>query len=407
MFNHSLRKALWSAIVPALLTACQPADNFQRQPDDVVRYGSQASSARAAADVQKYIITFKADPLITRSLPDNAGTYDARVQQMQGLIARLVGTDIAGKTQEVYTTAIRGFAAELTTAELARLQRLPFIASIVPDQVVSLAVPTGIDITIGAQTVPWGIERVGGSRLYTGPNKAWILDTGIDFDHPDLNVDLPLCRNFNNPRRNADDDNGHGSHVAGTIGAKDNNFGVVGVAAGVKVIAVKVLAASGSGSYAGVIAGIDYVATAGAPGDVANMSLGGGIYAPVDEAVKGAANKGILFALAAGNESQNANNSSPGRTNHPNVYTVSAHDYDDKFASFSNFGNPPIDWCAPGVSVLSTWRSGGYRTISGTSMATPHVAGILLYGTPASRGPVIGDRDSNPDQMAKLPSVTP
>ncbi|GAB3030943.1 S8 family peptidase [Spirosoma pulveris] len=406
MFNHSLKRALWSALVPALLAACQPVDTFQRQPDDVVRYGSQASSARAAADVQKYIVTFKADPLIARALPENAGAYDARVQQMQGLIARLVGTDIAGKTQEVYTTAIRGFAAELTAAELARLQRLPFIASIVPDQVVSLAVPTGTDITIGAQTIPWGIERVGGVRAYTGSNKAWVLDTGIDFDHPDLNVDVALCRNFNNPRRNADDDNGHGSHVAGTIGAKNNDFGVVGVAPGVRVIAVKVLAASGSGSYSGVIAGIDYVASAGAPGDVANMSLGGPVYAPVDEAVKGAASKGILFALAAGNESQNANNSSPGRTEAQNVYTVSAHDYNDKFASFSNFGNPPIDWCAPGVSILSTWRSGGYRTISGTSMATPHVAGILLYGKPVSRGTVIGDRDSTPDQLAKLPSLT-
>jgi hypothetical protein len=404
MCNQSQKKVLWSALLSALLTACQPTDNFQRQPtDDLVRYKDHTSSGRATAEAQKYIITFKADPLISRSLPENVGTYDIRVQQMQTLISRLVGADIAGKTQQVYTTAIRGFAAELTPAEVARLQKIPFIASIVPDQPIALAIPAGTAITIGTQTTPWGITRVGGIRTYSGSNKAWIIDTGIDFEHPDLNVNIALSRNFDNPRRSADDDNGHGSHVAGTIGAKNNDFGVVGVAPGVQVVAVKVLAATGSGTFSGVIAGVDYVASVGLAGDVANMSLGGGVYTPLDNAVLGAASKGIKFALAAGNESQNANNSSPGRTEGLNIYTVSAHNINNRFASFSNFGNPPIDWCAPGVDVLSTWRSGGYRSISGTSMATPHVAGILLYGTPVSRGPVIGDPDGNPDPMAKLP----
>ena len=401
MIKFFSKQTVWVAGMAALMAACQPADNLQK-PDDVSRINNTAASGRLASDPQKYIVLFKADPLLARSFPET-GTYDVRVQQVRALINRLLGSDIGGKTQEVYTTAVRGFAAELTEADIQRLQRLPFIGSIVPDQIVSLALPEGTAITVGSQTTPWGISRVGGIRPYSGSHKAWIIDTGIDLNHPDLNVNAGLSRNFENPRRGPDDDNGHGSHVAGTVGARNNNFGVVGVAPGVELVAVKVLSLSGSGSYAGVVAGVDYVASAAAAGDVANMSLGGPPYTPLDEAVKGAASRGIKFALAAGNESQNATNSSPARTEHPNVYTVSAHDINNVFAYFSNFGNPPIDWCAPGVSILSTWRSGGYRTISGTSMASPHVAGILLFGTPVSRGPVTGDPDGNPDPMAKLP----
>ncbi len=401
MINLFGKQTVWVAGMAALLTACQPQDNLQK-PDDVSRFDNSAASARLGTGSQKYIVIFKADPRISRSLT-GAGTYDTRVQQGKAMISRMVGPEIAGKTQEIYTTAIRGFAAELTEADRQRLESLPFVASIVPDQIVSLSLPQGNAIAIGSQTTPWGIARVNGPRAYSASKKAWILDTGIDLDHPDLNVNTGLSRNFENPRRGPDDDNGHGSHVAGTVGARNNSFGVVGVAPGVELVAVKVLSFSGSGSYSGVVAGVDYVASAGAAGDVANMSLGGPPFAPLDDAIKGAADLGILFSLAAGNEAQSATASSPARTEHPNVYTVSAHNINDVFASFSNFGNPPVDWCAPGVSILSTWRSGGYRTISGTSMAAPHVAGILLFGTPASRGPVTGDPDGNPDPMAKLP----
>jgi len=160
-----------------------------------------------------------------------------------------------------------------------------------------------------------------------------------------------------------------GHSVAGTIAAIDNSVGVVGVAAGATVVPVKVLSASGSGSTSGVIAGIDYVAETGTPGDVANMSLGGGVSEALDKAVVAAAAKGIRFVLAAGNESKDANNSSPARANGANVYTISASDINDNFASFSNYGSP-VDFCAPGVAIESTWTgSNGYNTISGTSMA--------------------------------------
>ncbi|NJW54993.1 S8 family serine peptidase, partial [Salinimicrobium oceani] len=110
--------------------------------------------------------------------------------------------------------------------------------------------------------------------------------------------------------------------------------------------------------------------------------------------------KGIKFALAAGNDSTNANNSSPARVNGTNIYTVSAIDINDRFASFSNYGNPPIDYAAPGVNIKSTWKSGGYNTISGTSMASPHVAGILVLGSVRADGTASGDPDGNPDPIA-------
>jgi subtilisin family serine protease len=132
------------------------------------------------------------------------------------------------------------------------------------------------------------------------------------------------------------------------------------------------------------------------------MSLGGGTSQAVDDAVRNAADNGIMFALAAGNDGADANNSSPARVEYNNVWTVSAIDSNDNFASFSNYGNPPIEYAAPGVDVESLWKDGGVNTISGTSMATPHVAGVLLVtgGNPASDGTANGDPDGTPDPIA-------
>ena len=163
------------------------------------------------------------------------------------------------------------------------------------------------------------------------------------------------------------------------------------------MVAVRVLDRSGSGSNSGVIAGVDYVAANGSPGDVANMSLGGGISQALDDSVIAAAATGVRFALAAGNESNSATTHSPARANGPNVYTVSAFRAGDIWATFSNFGNPPIDYAEPGQSINSTWIGSGYNTISGTSMATPHLAGLLLIGPINNGGTVSGDPDGNPD----------
>ena len=150
-----------------------------------------------------------------------------------------------------------------------------------------------------------------------------------------------------------------------------------------------------------IIAGVDFVTSNGKPGDAVNMSLGGGAYEPLDLKVVGMGEEGLFVALAAGNESDDAENHSPARAEGNNIYTVSACDKNRVWAYFSNYGNPPIDYCAPGVSVLSTYKGGTLATMSGTSMAAPHVCGVLLAtgGNPKSDGSVTGDPDGNPDPI--------
>ena len=251
-----------------------------------------------------------------------------------------------------------------------------------------------------AQELPWGIERVNGGR--SGNFKtAWVLDTGVDFYHPDLNVVVERSISF--VGEGAWDENGHGTHVAGTIAAIDNDIGVIGVAPGAPVVAVKVLDANGNGTLSGVLAGVDHVARFGDAGDVANMSLAGGASPTLDDAVTNAASKGIRFVLAAGNDAQYAGNVSPARANGPNVYTVSAFAPGDKWVSFSNYGNPPVDFAEPGLGIYSTWIGGYYNSMSGTSMAAPHLAGILLQGNASYGGSVINDPDGSSDTIGVVP----
>lgn len=346
-----------------------------------------------------YIIVLQADP-------DEVETQGkAYIERMSSELL-----SDAGISREVvtntYSSALYGFSAHLDRTQLDRLKADDRIDYIEEDKIVTFAPPCGTPNggpcdpddgdggggddgggDGGGAIVPWGIDRVGGAVTYTGNRTSWVIDTGIQLDHPDLNVDAN--RGFtaftSGPdSKSADDLNGHGTHVAGTIGALN---GILGVASGVVQIPVKVLDRRGSGTVSGVIAGVDYVAASASSGDVANMSLGGGASQALDDAVIAAANKGILFALAAGNSGTWAANSSPARVDHPNSWTVAATDVNDNFASFSNYG-PPVEFAAPGVSVESTWIDSGYRTISGTSMAAPHVAGILLVtgGTVNSDG---------------------
>lgn len=323
-----------------------------------------------------------------------------------------------------YESALLGFAGTFTSAAISRLRNHPLVDYIENDRVITLppfstlgrcdknpdkpgcpgSGDGGEDTSAEteSQSTPWGITRVAGGVNGSGTT-AWVIDTGIDLDHRDLNVNSGMDKSFLTGRQsdNPDDQNGHGTHVAGTIAAIDNSFDVVGVAAGATVVSVRVLDRRGSGTVSGVIAGVNYVAKYAGNGDVANMSLGGSVSEALDEAVIAAAESGVKFALAAGNASDYANNHSPARANHANIFTISAIDSEDKFAWFSNFGNPPIEFAAPGVSVLSLWKNGGTNTISGTSMAAPHVAGILLLGAVKSGGTVVsGDPDGNPDTIA-------
>lgn len=299
-----------------------------------------------------------------------------------------------------YRHALNGYSFKGSASAAAAIARRAGVKLVERDQIFSLIQPMGKPgsgtVVQPAQSIPSGIHRVGGYANAAGKT-AWIIDTGIQLTHPDLQVDA--ARGFTAFRRSSSDDqNGHGTHVAGTIAALDNGIGVVGVAAGATVVPVRVLDRSGSGTTSGVIAGVDHVAALAQAGDVANMSLGGGVSTALDNAVINAAAKGIIFALAAGNESKDAVTSSPGRAEGANIFTISAIDAGtDTFATFSNFGLG-VDFAAPGVNVLSTYIGSSYRSLSGTSMATPHAAGVLLLtgGLPASCGQALND----PDQVA-------
>lgn len=345
-----------------------------------------------------YIITYNNDKAKIKFASKKFEDRQKVVEDYTKSFLNKYGIDAKNITH-TYGSALEGFAAILSEEEVAKLKADSKVASVEQNRIITLDYQESIikDKT-KAQSTPWGINRIGAAN---GAGKtAWVIDTGIDLDHPDLNVDTGRSRSF--AGGSANDGNGHGTHVAGTIAAKNNNIGVVGVAYGATVVGVKVLGSNGSGSFAAIINGIDYVAASARRGDVANLSLGGGANSSLDNAIRRLADRSVLVSVAAGNSSRNAGNYSPARVNYRNVVTVSAMDRNDRFASFSNYGSV-VDYCGPGVSVNSTWLRGGYRSISGTSMAAPHIAGLLLLrGSTSLRtnGRVRGDRDNDPDPIA-------
>lgn len=388
------RLLLCVAAAAMLLGACERAPENLVQEDDYIKTSLEIIPGQ-------YVVLLKGDFGYVKS---EAMSYDDAQIAMTGVTKNLLAK--AGiydrEPLQVYSAGIQGFAVKLSDSELASLERNTNVRGIWPDMMFILAKPAPTPVPLPTpEVIPPGITRVGGGEVYSGTKRAWIIDTGIDLDHQDLNVDAAKGKTFITRTTTPNDDNGHGTHCAGIVAAKDNDGGVIGVAAGAPVVPVKVLDKRGSGAYSVIIAGVDYVTANGVAGDAANMSLGGGVYEPLDLKVVAMGAKGIFVALAAGNESDNANNHSPARANGANVFTISACDKNDVFAYFSNYGNPPIDYCAPGVSILSTYNNGGLATMSGTSMAAPHACGVLLAtgGNPKTSGYVISDPDGNPDPI--------
>lgn len=290
------------------------------------------------------------------------------------------------RADQLYSAALRGFSARLTADQIRELEDNPDIAYVEPDLV----------MTVQAQTLPWGINRVdadiSSTRAGDGTGSVsnvniYIIDTGIGA-HQDLNRVRHV--NFTGDGFNSDC-HGHGTHVAGTAAARDNTVDVVGVAPGAPLTGVKVLGCDGSGLTSNIIKGVDWVTANAVRPAVANMSLGGGASTALDDAVRNSAASGVFYAVAAGNSSANACNSSPARagagTNN-GIATVAATDINNEEASFSNFG-PCVDIWAPGVNILSTRLGGGTTRLSGTSMASPHVAGAaaLFLSSNPSAGP--------------------
>jgi subtilisin family serine protease len=306
---------------------------------------------------------------------------------------------VGGQVTNVFSSVFEGYSARIPEPALAVLEANPAVAWVERDQVVSVAaqdIPTGVDRIFAPANDDLDIDSTDDWRVDVD---VAVLDTGIDATHPDLNVVSSInCLNVssvdNCSTSGTADQDGHGTHVAGTIGALDNDFGVVGVAPGARLWNVRVLDETGTGTLSGVIAGMDWVTARADEIEVLNMSLscGGCTSGAFETSVTNAVEAGVVVVVAAGNANTDAVNTIP--SSYTDAISVSAiADYDglpgglasrtcsnygvdDARASFSNYG-PVVDVAAPGACILSTWPvgDGSYNTISGTSMASPAVAG--------------------------------
>jgi subtilisin family serine protease len=305
-------------------------------------------------------------------------------------VAQEQAARVGGTVTHVYSHALKGYSLTLPVPAVARITADPRVDYVEADGVMTA------DTTQTGAT--WGIDRIdqrslplSGTFTYfaTGSGvKAYIIDTGIRFTHTQFGGRAIKGVDEVTPGGSAADCNGHGTHVSGTVGGS-----TYGVAKQVTLVAVRVLGCNGSGSTSGVIAGVDWVTGNHLSGQsaVANMSLGGGASSSLDTAVNNSINDGVSYAIAAGNgdifgNPQNACNFSPARV--AAAMTISATDRTDTKASWANYGSC-VDWFAPGVSITSAWYSSdtATNTISGTSMATPHTAGVAaqyLQGHPGS-----------------------
>jgi subtilisin family serine protease len=277
-----------------------------------------------------------------------------------------------GAVTEVYGHAIKGFAVQMSEAEAIRLSQDPRVAFVEEDSI--------MEAVVTQNNAPWGLDRIGqrtlplnGAYSYTTTGSGvnvYIIDTGIRRTHTQFGGRAVIGFDAIGDGRNTNDCHGHGTHVAGIVGAS-----TYGVAKAVRLFAVRVLSCSGSGSNSGVIAGVNWVTQNHIDPAVANMSLGGGISTALDNAVRNSIAAGVTYSIAAGNSNTNAANSSPARV--AEAITVGSSTRTDTRSSFSNFGSV-VDIFAPGSSILSTWRTSdtATATLSGTSMAAPHVAGV-------------------------------
>ncbi|MBA9077999.1 S8 family serine peptidase [Rufibacter quisquiliarum] len=356
-------------------------------------------TATSSAVAGKYIVVLKDGSTSSESLRERVlGSHRIKRERIK----------------QVFDGASDGFAGSLSREEVEALKADKDVAYIEPEQAVMLGKPlktttnsttstssttTTTTTTTSTQEIPWGVARVG---YGDGTGKTvWVIDSGVDTDHPDLNVDVARSKSFISGVTSVEDGYGHGTGVAGIIGAKNNNIGVVGVAANATIVALRVFDDTGYGTLTRIYSALNHVYKNGKPGDVVNMSLRVDGSTLLDDLVKKTAARGIYIAIAAGNSYIDCKNDSPARVVAPNVYVVSNMDSYGKFNSTSNFGTS-VKFAAPGTAIRSTSKNGTYANGNGTSFAAPHVAGILALngGRVNSQGTVVGDPDGKADPIA-------
>jgi len=361
-----MRKLSLGVLAALFVSACQDSPEAPRLAPRGVASSAALSAQGARPILDEYIVVFRDD------VGDPAGN------------ARQLAAAHGASIRFVYQSAIKGFAAHMSSAAAAALERNPIVAYVEQDQTIALDATETMD----GNGDPWGLDRIdatsGLDKSYTyaltgAGVTAYIIDTGIQTSHNEFGGRASGGYSAINDGGGTVDCNGHGTHVSGTVGGA-----TYGVAKGVQLVAVRVLDCSGSGSTAGVIAGIDWVTANRVLPAVANMSLGGGASTSLDQAVTKSINSGVAYAIAAGNGNfagiaQDACNYSPARVSA--AMTIGATTKTDAKTSWSNYGNC-VDWFAPGNGIKSAWIGSvdATNTISGTSMATPHTTGVAaLY----------------------------
>jgi subtilisin family serine protease len=351
--SKKIRFAAIAGVAAAALTGGLTAIPAQAAPAE----GTVIAAGSPTAVKDSYIVTLKKGA----GLKASSAAGKSLVREYGGTVKKTFGS------------ALNGYTATLSAAEARRLAADPSVASVEQNQ--------RVQVTDTTQTnAPWGLDRIDQTSLplsgtYTYPDSAgsgvtaYVIDTGVRITHSQISGRASYGYDAVDGDTVASDGNGHGTHVATTIAGT-----TYGVAKKAKIVAVRVLNNSGSGTTAGVIAGIDWVTANHSGPSVANMSLGGGVSSTLDTAVRNSIASGVTYAVAAGNSNANASSSSPARVSE--AITVGATTSTDARASYSNYGSI-LDIFAPGSSITAGWYTSdtATNTISGTSMATPHVAG--------------------------------
>lgn len=411
-----------------VLTSCEQEELLPIDPSITEKTPTTEALEATPNDDQLYIVTFntgKSDK--TAELTELKGKSREDAQKITEKMNQDFRTEIKAITKQLdlaeerissYYTFIDAVAITLTPKQAEALKTTPLVSTVEADRYVDVTFPEVEELTGEAPTqtdtksdyIGWFNSNHGGYKL-GGASKAtwiWIVDTGIDLDHPDLNVQTSTTYAKSFVGGTANDCNGHGTHVAGIAAARKNNTGIVGMSEGARVVPVRIMSCTGGFPMSRLVDALNHVITYSISGDVVNMSIGGsgGLSSALTTALNTLNNKGVYCAIAAGNDNALASGYWPASYNNTKIKTVASMDYNSVFSSFSNYNlvnTTPVDYIATGRSVYSTYRYGGYATLSGTSMATPVVAGIMhARGTlPRTSGSV-----TRPSSFFLFPNTT-